>query len=256
MFRHNDARMAVRRSRKLSAALAGLAALSVGTLGFASGAGAAGAAPLARPLAIEAAGRSNGVAGYYVTPTGGLASASVTFTVPTITCTTSDDSKAAVQYEGVYTLALDVYALVGTSCGSTGPLYQYYFRTSAGAFTEPGAAPGDVVVASVFQSASATWAELHDLTANVYWFADNSVNQGDTSIAIGALNGTYASVPIPTYTKVKFFNATVNGDYLGFDSPSQFNTVNPSDSVLIAKSGKLATTATGSSFSVTFKHAF
>jgi hypothetical protein len=256
MIRHNDARAAVGQSRKLSAAVAGLAALSVGALGFAASAGAAGPAPLARPLTIQGVGTSNGVAGYYSGPTGGLASASVTFTVPKITCTTSDNSKGAIQYDGVYTLALDVYALVGTSCGSGGPSYQYYFATKAGAFTESGAAPGDVVVTSLFQSGSATYAEIHDLTANVYWFADNTVNQGDTNVAIGALNGTYTGVPVPTYTTVKLSNATVNGDYLGFDSPGEYNTVNPSDSVLIAKPSKLKTTATGSSFSVAFKHAF
>ncbi len=255
MIKPKDTRAAAGWGRKLSAAAAGLAALSVGTLGFTSVAGAAAGAPLARPLTIQGAGTSNGIAGYYFGPTGGLASASVTFTVPKITCTTSDKNKDAIQYDGTYTLALDVYALVGTSCGSTGASYQYYFATSAGSFIEPGAAPGDVVVTSLFQSGSATYAEIHDLTANVYWFADNTVNQGDTAVAIGALNGTYTGLPIPTYTTVKFSNATVNGDYLGFDSPGQYNTVNPSDSVLIAKPSKLKTTATGSSFSVAFKHA-
>jgi hypothetical protein len=255
MIRQNDARATARWGRKLSAAAAGLAALSVGTLGFASGAGAAGGTPLARPLTIQGAGTSNGVAGYYFGPTGGLASASVTFTVPKITCTTSDKNKDAIQYDGVYTLSFSVYALVGTSCSSTGASYQYYFATDAGAITEPGAAPGDVVVASLFESASSTYAEIHDLTANVYWFANNSVNQGDTAVALGALSGTYSGVPVPTYTTVKFSNATVNGDYLGFDSPAAYNTVNPSDGVLIAKPSKLKTTATGSSFSVAFKHA-
>jgi hypothetical protein len=260
MIRHNDARATFGWGRKASAVVAGLAAISLGTLSFASGAGAAGAgaagaAPRAGHLAIEGTGTSNGLAGYYVGPSGGLASASVTFTVPKVTCTKSDKNKGAIQYEGVYTLALDVYALVGTSCSSTGVSDNYYFSTSAGSFTEPGAAPGDVVVASVFESRSATWAELHDLTANLYWVANNPANQGDTAVAIGALNGTYSSVPVPTYTTVQFSNATVNGDYLGFDSPSQINTVNASDSVLIAKAGKLKTNGAGSSFSVTFEHA-
>jgi hypothetical protein len=255
MIGRNHARGVSRWGRTLTVAFGGLAALSVGTVGFASGADAAGPAPLPRHLAIEAAGSSNGLAGYYLPPTGGLASASVTFTVPKVTCTKSDKSKDAVQYEGVYTIALDVYALVGTSCSSTGTAYQYFFSTNAGSFTESGAAPGDTVVTSVFESKSSTYAEIHDLTANLYWVASNPVNQGDTAIAIGALNGTYNGVPIPTYTTVKFSNATVNGDYLGFDSPEQVNTVNASDSVLIAKAGKLKTTGAGSSFSVSFEHA-
>ncbi len=255
MIRTNDARAAFARGRKLSAAVAGLAALSVGTLGLASGAGAAGAAPLStRPLTTEGAGTSNGLAGYLVGPTGGLASASVTFTVPKITCSSTDKSDSATQYDGVYTLALDVYALVGTFCTSTGPSYQYVFATEAGSFDEPGAAAGDVVVASFSESGSATWAKIHDLTNGAYWFADNSVNQGDTSAAIGALNDTYQGLPIPTYTKVNFSNATANGDYLGFESPGKYNTVNTSYAKVIAKPSSLKTTAAGSAFSLTFKH--
>ncbi len=257
MIRDIDARVAVGRGRKLSAAAAALAALSVGTLGFASGAGAAGAAPLSsRPLTIEAAGTSNGVAGYLVAPTGGLASASVTFTVPTISCTSADKADDATQSEGVYATALDIYALVATICTSSGPSYQYLFATEAGPFDETGAAAGDVVVTSLFESGSSSWAEIHDLTNGAYWFADNSVNQGDSTVAIGALNDTYQGLPIPTYTKASFSNATANGDYLGFESPGKFNTVNPSDSLVIAKAGSLTTTAAGSSFSVKFKHSF
>jgi hypothetical protein len=253
MIRHIDA--AVGRGRKLSAAVAGLAALSVGTLGFASGAGATGPTPLsARPLTVEGAGTSDGLAGYLVAPTGGLASASVTFTVPTITCSSAEKADGAAQYDGVYTLSLDIYALVATICTSSGASYEYSFSTEAGNFVEGGAAAGDVVVTSLFESGTSSWAKIHDLTNGAYWFADNSVNQGDATVAIGALNDTYAALPIPNYTKANFTNATANGDYLGFESPGKYNTVNPSDSVLIAKPSKLKTTATGSSFSVAFKH--
>ena len=59
--------------------------------------------------------------------------------------------------------------------------------------------------------------------------------------------------PIPTFTTANFTNATVNGDYLGFDGPTELNVLNGGD--LLIKSGKLHTSATGSVFTETFKKA-
>jgi hypothetical protein len=237
-----------------------MAALAAATLGFASAAGAAGTAPppqLARPSAGVhplAAGSSAYLGGYQATPTGGLASASVTFTVPKISCTTTDKNKTAEEWNGVYTDSLKTYALVVGGCLSSGPVYEWQFSTLAGTFNEPGAAAGDVVVASLFQSGSSTLAELHDLTANVSWDSDNPVNQGDTVVDIGTFNDVQsAGNPIPTFTTANFTNATVNGDYLGFDGPTELNALNGGD--LLIKSGKLHTSATGSVFTETFKKA-
>jgi hypothetical protein len=243
---------------RLSACFAGLAALGAATLGFASAAGAAGAAPAVAqtPAGVHPLGASSSpdIAGYQDTPTGGLASASVTFTVPKISCTTADTNKGAEEWNGVFTNSLSTYALVASQCLSSGPVYDWQFQTLAGVFNQPGAAPGDVVVASLFQSASSTFAELHDLTQKVTWVADNSVNQGDTIVNIGTFNEDQSlGVPVPTFTKANFTNATVNGDYLGFESPTEINALNGGD--LLIKSGKLHTTATGSVFTETFKHA-
>jgi hypothetical protein len=249
-----DARPAVGWGRRLYVSVAGLAALSVCTLGFTASAGAAGlTTPGLTPRVIEGASSSDELAGYQVSPTGGLASASDTFTVPKITCTKQDKSLGAIQWDGVYTNTLNTFALIATQCLTSGPSYSYVFQTEAGSFVEPGAAPGDTVVTSLFQTGSSTWAEIHDLTAHAYWFADNSVNQGDTTVDVGTLNGTFEGALVPTYTTTNFTNATVNGDYLGFDSPTQVNTLNGGD--LIAKAGKLKTNGSGSSFSVTFEHA-
>ena len=126
-------------------------------------------------------------------------------------------------------------------------------RTLPATFEEPGAAAGDVVVASLFQSATATYAEIHDLTANAFRFANNTVNQGDTVVDIGTYNELLFVRPIPTFTTANFTNATVNGDYLGFESPTEVNALNGGDQLI--KSGKLHTTGTGSVFTETFKHA-
>ncbi len=250
MITRSNMHAAWRQGGRLTAVIAGAAALSVATLGFASATGAAGNAPkVVKPLG---ASPSAYLAGYQLTPTGGLASASVTFTVPKITCTTSDKNKSAIEWNGVYTDSLQAYAFVAGYCTTSGTKYDWVFATNAGPFDEPGAAAGDVVVASLFQSSSSTYAEIHDLTANAVWFANNSVNQGDTTVDIGTYNQSPGR-PVPTFSTVKFTNATVNGDYAGFESPTEFNALNGGD--LLIKTGHLATSGTGSTFSAAFKHA-
>ena len=193
------------------------------------------------------------LAGYQATPIGGLASASVTFTLPTMSCTANDTALHAQFYAGVYADTLDAEAVANGYCSPTGPAYAFALATGGSAY-EGSAAAGDVVVASLFQSRSSTYAEIHDMTNNEYWSIDDpNPVFSDTAIDIGTYSAQGTDLPTPTFAKVKFTNATVNGDYLGFDSPSQFNRA--SAGVLLIKSGKLTTTATGSAFSDTFKKA-
>jgi hypothetical protein len=248
MITRSNTRIAGRNGGKMSAFVAAMAALSVATLGFASAAGGT-ESNLVKPFGASA---STYLAGYQATPTGGLASASVTFTVPTVSCTATDKADGAIEWTGVYTNTLETEAFVDGFCESSGPIYSYVLATEAGSFVQPGAAAGDVVVASLFQSGSTTFAEIHDLTANAVWFANNNVNQGDTVVDIGTLSEAPGRW-VPTFTTANFTNATVNGDYLGFESPTEFNALNGGD--LLIKSGKLHTNGTGSVFSETFKHA-
>jgi hypothetical protein len=244
----------LRHSRWVPAAMA---AVAVGTVGFASGAGAAPVSVLPKAAALPpSAGASTYLAGYQVTPSGGLASASVTFTVPSITCTGNDKKTGAKMFDGVYTDSLATYAFVASFCTTTGPAVEFLLTTPAGGGPETGVSPGDTVVASMFQSSSSTWAEVHDLTSGFYWFSEDGINGGDTVIDIGSLNQfSIGGGPVPTFTKVKFSNATVNGDDLGFGSvgATQFNDLNGGD--LLIKSGVLTTTGAGTSFADTFKHA-
>jgi hypothetical protein len=260
MIRSHYQRASVsRRGRGLSlgVAMAGVAALAVGTVGFTSGAGAAGSAkPFAGHFSINASGATNYAAGYAVAPSDGLASANISFTVPTISCTAADESQGAWQDDGIYTAdhgGIDASAVVKTSCTSSGPLYIYSLNTLAQVIQEPGAAPGDTVLASMYQTATATVTKIRDLTNGLSFVDKNTVNQGDTLMVFGTLNGTVSGNPVPTYTKANFFNATVNGDYLGYEGASAYNTLNGGD--LIVKTSKLTTTATGSSFHTTFEHA-
>ncbi len=140
-------------------------------------------------------------------------------------------------------------------CTSTGPATNFNFQTPAGNFDEPGPAVGDTIVASMFQSGTSTWAELHDLTSGAYWVANDPINVGDTVIDVGSITQVFDGRPVPTFTKVKLSSATVNGDDLGFSSLGaiQDNALNGAD--VLIKAGGLSTTGAGSSFTLKFKHA-
>ena len=157
---------------RLSASFAGLVALAAATLGFASAAGVAGTAPLPRlakprPGTPPGRGSSAYLGRLPGDPHGGLASASVTFTVPKISCTTADKNKGCGRVERRLHGSFRPTPWSPAICLSTGPVYEWQFSTLAGTFNEPGAAAGDVVVASLFQSGTSTLAEIHDLTENV-----------------------------------------------------------------------------------------
>jgi hypothetical protein len=246
LLRHRDPSDRIYGSVSLIIGLAGLLVLGATMLSAAGVADAAGQPRLVHPLnegGID-------VGGQFVTPNGGLASASVTFAIPSISCTSSDVAHGAELADGVFTENLRTYALIAESCTSSGPKYSFLVGTDTEELTDPGVEPGDVVVTSLFESGTSTWAEIHDLTLGAYWSASNSVDQGDTSVFLGTYNGT---VPIPTFGKIKYSSATVNGDDLGFDILTTYNTVNGSE--LLIKTSTVTTTRAGSSFSEKFKHA-
>jgi hypothetical protein len=247
----------------LTATLTTCGAFGALTVGLASNAHAATPAPrLERPATQPAtqtavqpagAGTSPSYAGYQATPAGGLASASMTFTIPKATCTTHDNAHFASYSVGVSTSTYNTYALVVTQCQGNGATYDFQFATPLQSFEESGAKAGDAVVTSLFQTAGSTYAEIHDLTQNLYWYANDPTDVDDTTVNLGTINSSTGSTPIPTFATFSAFNATLNGDYLGFDSPSQINAV--SGSTVLIKSGKLRTSASGSSFSMSFEHA-
>ena len=241
-----------RRGHTVSAALAAMAVLAMGAVGLALGAGAAAA-----PAAVAStASDSSYLAGYQVAPTGGLASASVTFKVPAITCTSADDSAGAEVFLGVSidngTSDPANGAFVLPYCSTTGPAYYYAVQTPAGIIDAPGPAAGDTVVTSLFESGSATYAEVHDLTSGASWHADDATNVGGTTIDEGSLIQS-PEYPVPTFTEIDFKHATVNGDYLGFDSPTQYNLL--FEGAVLIKSEALTTTGGGSKFALKFENA-
>jgi len=82
-------------------------------------------------------------------------------------------------------------------------------------------------------------------------FANSSVT--DAVVDTGTEDEVQSVYVLPIFKKVNFTNATVNGDYLGFDSPTRINAVNGSD--LLLKTTALVASDAGSGFSVKFKNA-
>lgn len=216
-----------------------LGTVGVGTIGLAP---SAGATPVA----------SQTMAGYQVTPTGGLASASATLTIPNISCTpgTPSDLSIGLSANGAGSAGF------GDSCnpgGTTG----LQFSVKAGSSGEQGDTtlvpkPGDVVVLSVFQSSTTTEAELHDLTQHGYIYSISAGNAGATTVFIGTTANPLHD--LDSFTKAVVTNATINGDYLGFDSPTRYNYTGFGTTPII-KTSAITTNAAGSTFSLTNKSA-
>jgi hypothetical protein len=232
------------RRRTCAPVLAGAAALTVGAIAFAPSAGAA------KPAGSSSS--SSYLAGYQADPSGGLASASTTFTMPKITCNATQKDEGDAILFGVYTDDFNVYAFATAQCSTSGTAYTFDFSTPDGEFSEPSAvAPGDVVVASLFESKTDTQAEIHDLSRGTHWLSADPGDIGDTVVDIGTYNEETGGIPVAPFAKVSFTNNTVNGDYLGFDSPTQYNALNGGDTLI--KTSALKTSATGSAFSLQYK---
>jgi hypothetical protein len=183
--------------------------------------------------------------GYADSPSGGLASASVTFKIPPVNCTVTPTATVS---DGVITSSLGTWALAQASCSSGTPAYSFTVGTPAGSASDlTGASPGDTVVASMFQSGTSTTADIRDLTSSSHWSQSDPIDVGDNGIDIGA----YLTGPVASFAITKMSNAQVNGQYLGFQSPTESKDV--STHTLVAGSA-LTTTAHGTSFSLTFKH--
>jgi hypothetical protein len=250
-----------RHSRRFSAAVAATAVLA-STLGLAGRANAASPAPpkppapRARPnthpafkAARTAVYNEADFGGYTAYPSNGVASASVSFKIPTITCTTNET-------EGLVLFGIETSyaaAVIEVYCDTPGPAsYFYYMDTPSGTEAQPATA-GDTVVASIFETSSITQAEIHDLTNGQFWLDNTTIDVGDAEASFGAFSNTAAGRVVPSFPKLSMSNAQVNGDYLGFESPVRYNDEGADTGHVVISTGALKTTASGSSFALTFK---
>jgi hypothetical protein len=192
---------------------------------------------------------------YSLTPTKGLASASTTFRVPSITCINGENQGQDYGLDAWSNGGYDEVAVVTAICSGATPVYKFLVQADSASFTENGVGPGDLVVASFFQAPSFNQAIIHDLTSGYTWIADGSAGVA-TSVAIGTWSSYQYSdpgVPLPTdaqFGTVTFSKTQVNGDYFGFASPGAYNWV--SGNTVLVHAGGLS--AEGDTFKVVWKH--
>lgn len=195
-------------------------------------------------------------AGYQVTKTKGkITEAATTFVVPTITCKktfsgvgpsvivqTRATSKGAVTQSG---------AGVGVACQDRQPMYKAVLIINGDEDNDVfDVAPGDVIVATVHMSATATSADISDTTSSA-----NKTESGTGGIGAIALIGDSGinfgttSVGIDPFSKTAFTGAEVNAKPVGKLNPvavqrTHGNTVQIAVSRLVKKQN----------FVLTFKH--
>jgi hypothetical protein len=197
-------------------------------------------------VANNAVDTNNYAAGWQASPANGLASASATFTIPTITCSGNNGNQLYFGW-GADSGDTQLASTIQLSCDGTTPTYTYWLITPAGLVSEPGAAAGDVVVTSIFQTATNMEAEIHDLTNGEYWVA-RAAEAGNSGNPYLGFNEPYATAAIQPFTQVDFTSVEVNGDYFGFENPTQF-ALNRGDGPLVQSS---ALASYGSKFAVAF----
>ena len=224
--------------------------LVLGLAGGASAATSVGGAAAPAGVHPAVASASSNAAGYYVTPTYGFASASATFVVPKVTCSTSstyqyfglfDDNPA--NGPGSYTLAS-----IEAVC-SSGSLTDTYFAWINGTEQNPtGIKAGDTIVVSLFQTASNEVAIVNDITTNISYSALNNPLP-DT----GMMVGVDSSIPTAQFSKVSFTQVQVNGQYLNAlsSTSTQYNLLDGAKTLIKTS----AVASPGDTFTLTFKHA-
>ena len=140
--------------------------------------------PHAHPAGVSA---GTYLAGFQATPVGGVASASATFTIPKVTCTSKDKSDGAQFDLGVYTDDFEVWSYINVSCGLRGASYADFLGTPSGQNAQTTKA-GDTVVSSLSESATATLAEIHDLTSGQNLVDEDANPVASSVIDIGSGN--------------------------------------------------------------------
>ncbi len=110
---------------------------------------------------------------------------------------------------------------------------------------------GDVVVASLFQSGTSTWAEIHDLTAGVHRFADSPTTRATPSST--SAPSTRFPRALRSQPSRRCSRTPPATGLPGLRRPDPGQRIERGDRLM--KAGALVTSRTGSRFSVKFKHA-
>jgi predicted extracellular nuclease len=212
---------------------------------------------VARPYSAHAATNTAEGAGYSTAPGAtqvGISGASVTFTVPSFSCASTSDDESLLPGIWVFNTggALDLSEQINVSLSCTDGV-----ETAQGIVRTGGANgimdvnPGDTIVASLSESWKSTTGTLTDLTNHTSEQGIGAATTTDVYVFIGIAGPTYAGASaVPTFTKIVFSKAQVDGEYLTAWNPTQ-DDLKTGTKVQIATG---ALNAPGDNFGATFKH--
>jgi len=194
-------------------------------------------------------------AGYYSYPGGsalGVSGASATFTMPGISCASSSDYEWLLPGIWVFNTAgqLTEQVDVNFNCDE-GTLLEEAIVEVQGQEGAMAVSPGDTVVASLSESATATAGNVHDLTSGGNLQEVGAATSSDDTVFIGDEGpDLFGVTAVPTFSKVTFSNAMVDGEYLNLWTPARYNLKTGSDTQIDA--GTIG--RPGDTFKTTFKH--
>lgn len=211
---------------------------------------AAGAAEPAVGLA-SANGTSTAQAGYILTTPPASSSVKATFSVPTLTCTSTNSGIAigAFVFSSTQLYAAAVFAECTSGTASYTGVLQAAKKTEATTFTP---APGDVIKVSASLSASSSTVTLKDISqSQSATLTKTGGTPADTMAGMDALSTSKSQLPVPDFGTVSFSKGKIDGETVAASGAQAFN-METSGGVLQIKTSALD--STGRSWTETFKH--
>jgi hypothetical protein len=168
-------------------------------------------------------------AGYFSYPaTGSVGSVSVTFRVPAIHCKSTSDNEWLLPGIWVYdnTGTLSQQVDLNLLCDSGTILLHDVICIAGGTCaTSLAIHPGDLIVATLSETASGTFGQLRNITTGLAESVSGSAAPTiDHSVFVGIEGPSMFGVTnVPTFLKATFTKVQVNGYYLSDWSPAQYN---------------------------------
>ncbi len=244
----------------VTALLGGSAGVTAGAAGARSTAGLSAhiSAPHAGAGVRGSVPVTNYGAGYFSYPgqtNQGVSGASATFVMPSFSCASSSDNEWLLPGIWVYdsngNLAEQVDVNFNCNAG-TKVQTDVICVTDAACDTSLTIAPGDAVVASLSESATATTGTIRDLTSGATAQVTGSATTSDQTVFVGDEGpGLFGVTSVPTFSPaIKFSRVQVNSQYLNAWGPAQYS-LKTTNKVQIA-TGSL--NSPGDAFTTTFKH--
>ncbi|MFL6239880.1 MAG: hypothetical protein ACJ735_10375 [Actinomycetes bacterium] len=194
-------------------------------------------------------------AGYFsYLGTGNVVSVGATFKAPPVTCASTSDMEWLLPgiwiYDGGGNLSEQVD--VNLNCNSGSQLREDVIcLNGVSCDTSLTINPNDKVEVSFTNTPNYSTGVVRDITQHTSATVTGPSQASDYTVFIGDEGPSlFGPTAVPTFTKVGFSIATVNGQYLGDNGPAKYN-LKTTSAVQIATG---ALNSSGSGFNTTFKH--